>query len=135
MTYLIQKIPLCLISLLALGFTFFFNPGAKAQNLAFSRVVLVSSTTDTVPAGKVWKVVNVIPPEIYTFGSNNAPLQFEVFVNGNSRKIGHAAWTDSNQNSTSPTHINVPFWLPAGTSLRAGLNTGEISIIEFNTTP
>lgn len=107
----------------------------QGQNLAFSRVLLVSTTTDTVPPNKVWKVVNVIPPEIFTFGSNNAPLQFEVFVNGNSRKIGHAAWTDSNQNSVEGTQVNVPFWLPAGTTLRAGTNTGEISIIEFDTGP
>ena len=37
-----------------------FSLQLSAQNLEFSRVVLVSSQ-DTVPAGMVWKVTNVLP--------------------------------------------------------------------------
>jgi hypothetical protein len=113
----------------------FLAPAGHAQNLQFSRVILVTNATDTVPAGKVWKLESLLPPEIFTFGSNNAPLQYEIFVNGNSRKIGHAAWTDSNQNATTGSVVHLPVWLPGGTTLRAGANVAEISVIEFEVSP
>ena len=55
---------------------------ASAQgNLQFNQVKLVT-TAEAVPAGKVWKVENILPTEIYTYGSNNPPLIYEILVNG-----------------------------------------------------
>jgi hypothetical protein len=96
-----------------------------AQNLVFSRVLLVNISTpptlDTVPAGKVWKI------EAVTMNSNSTYSLLQI------GGVSHFL------TSTSALYKNLPFWLPSGTpfglaSAGAGLS-GKASIIEFNVVP
>lgn len=109
------------------------SPEIKAQsNLSFSRVVLVGQEAQTVPAGTVWKVENMLPTRIFERGSAMMDIEkFGYFINGQLRYFGHVSWSDGNENSASTATLGRPFWLPAGTSLAAGDNIGEISVIEF----
>ena len=101
-----------------------------SQNLEYSKVLLVS-TIDTVPSGKVWKITNVLPVleaagKISIFVNNSEIITSFTYGNNGCSGCG----VGNNQNYY--TGLNGAYWLPAGTSLSAGENTQYISVIEFN---
>lgn len=115
------------ITLLFCGLAF----TGQSQTLEFSQVLLVSSL-DTVPQGKVWKVTNILP----TLDGNGT---CKISVNGNDIVVAFAK--DGTQyvgNSNTVPHdysyngLQGSYWLPEGTTLQAGTNVQYISVIEFN---
>ena len=117
------------VSLFALANT------SQAQTLQFSQVLLVS-TTQTVPANKVWKVEGFMPSQ-----SLIAPWQstvnFSITIN-NSQIFVAGAYQRESGNSGYAYSANLvfqPLWLPAGTTLAAGTNVFGVSVIEFNVVP
>jgi hypothetical protein len=126
-----------IIFLACTAFYFAFANEISAQNnLLFSRVVLVGQEAQTVPEGAVWKVENMLPTRIFERGSAMMDVEkFGYFINGQLRYFGHVSWSDGNENSASTATLGRPFWLPSGTSIAAGDNVGEISIIEFLLAP
>ena len=118
------------ITLLFCGLAF----TAQSQSLQFSQVLLVSSL-DTVPQGKIWKVTNILPT---LDGSGSSEIQ----VNGNDIVVAFAKGTYGiyTQHSAATGYANNyhynglqgPYWLPEGTTLQAGTNVQYISVIEFN---
>ena len=113
---------------------------SQAQTLQFSQVLLVS-TTQTVPANKVWKVEGFMPSQ-----SLIAPwvstVNFSITVN-NSRIFVAGAFhshTTNGSGGVAQTGYTAsldfqPLWLPAGTTLAAGTNVFGVSVIEFTVVP
>lgn len=120
-------------------FFFFFStlilgamPVFAQGNLQFNQVKLVSSSVETVPAGKVWKIVNIFAPQISRFSANSG----SVGGCGSSCNGSSTTWTSftmllcpdqSTFNSTAQIRINgnsvffnsnSPIWLPANTQLQ-----------------
>ena len=101
---------------------------ANSQTLEFSQVLLVSSL-DTVPQGKVWKVESTLvtcyshcSATIYVNNIEIVAYVYDSGVPNNSQRTAAA------YNPTS-----FPIWLPEGTTLNIGSNVQYISVIEFNT--
>jgi hypothetical protein len=105
---------------------------ANSQTLEFSQVLLVSSL-DTVPQGKVWKVTNILPT---LEGSGSSKIQ----VNGNDIVVAFSMSSNGQTNHTgnfgnNHNYYNAlqgSYWLPEGTTLQASTNVQYISVIEFN---
>lgn len=141
-----------IFTLLFIASLFTFND-ISAQNLAFNDVLLVNTTEDTVPAGKVWKVQSVMPqtsfPRKLNTSSTASALttaeDFVIIINGTNVYIGQASagvtsgYTGgSGSQSVMYTCVNTglfPMWLPEGTTLKASTNVSYISIVEFNVVP
>jgi hypothetical protein len=111
-------------------------------NLQFNQVKLVSSQ-ETVPAGKVWKIENILPsvrPTTTSWG--NATVDFTILINNqtvyylSSESKGSLYGNGQTGISSITAGIgNSPLWIPAGTLLSAGTNVFSISVIEFNIIP
>jgi len=130
------------------------------NNLQFNQVKLVT-TSETVPAGKVWKVESVLSPEVRypsnnssDFPSNSRVIAVnggnvaihEVFVNGVGLGFnsccGIGTWMTNTGDAVNNTqreivsiareNTRLPLWLPSATTLAAGTNVSSISVIEFN---
>ena len=97
-----------------------------SQTLQFSQVLLIGSNTQTVPAGKVWKVETALPSVL----NQNAERQLSIIIDNNTVGIGGSINWGSNLNI-----LDQPFWLPAGTTLAAGQSVFRVSVIEFNVLP
>ena len=102
-----------------------------SQNLEYSKVLLVSSI-DTVPSGKVWKITNVLPT---LTGSG----ELKILVNGNDIVVAFSKGIYGMQGAASgfnnDYHYNGlqgAYWLPEGTTLQSSDNVQYISVIEFN---
>jgi hypothetical protein len=98
-----------------------------SQTLEFSQVLLVSSL-DIVPQGKVWKVESALAnctshcnASIVVNNENIYTYVYQTGMPGTSSKAPAAS---------NPT--SFPIWLPEGTSLNIGSNVKYISVIEFN---
>ncbi|MBM3171359.1 MAG: hypothetical protein FJZ75_07105 [Bacteroidetes bacterium] len=102
--------------LLLLAFVLPIANKLQAQTLQFSQVLLVS-TTQTVPANKVWKVEGIIP--------TSAIDNYYISINSS---LSHIARFDNVKGA-------LPIWLPAGTTLAAGANVFRVSVIEFTIVP
>lgn len=114
--------------------------------LQFNQVKLVG-TTESVPAGKVWKVVSVIAANSLSVaeGTNTVSNSTQIAIDGVTSHIAHCStWTGpgsgSNANPrpygyTSAEITQLPIWLPALTTLAAGSNVTKVSVIEFNILP
>ena len=125
-------------------FIVFLN--CEAQTLQFSRVLLVGSTLETVPAAKVWKLESVMSlsnlvPSTGTSDNTYYTISKIIEVNGQAVVISRSSRYTQNYsryNSESTTDVGIgevtelPLWLPAGTTLRAGTNAYNISVIEFD---
>lgn len=135
-----KKVLLILISVLCVALY------TNAQGtLQFNQVKLVSS--ETVPSGKVWKVVSVISTSDLSIagGVDASSKSTQIAIDGitcyvvqNSSWIGSSSGSNANPrpygySSVAPTAL--PLWLPAGTTLAAGTNVSKVSVIEFNVIP
>ena len=108
--------------LIALWFSLVsINKTVQAQTLQFSQVLLVS-TTQTVPANKVWKVESPLPSWGGGATTNTITIDGNLVV----VTIG---------GSSSISGISFPLWLPSGTTLAPGSNIPRISVIEFTVVP
>ena len=117
--------------LLTILITLLLTAQLCAQNLEFNRVVLVSST-DTVPTGKVWKITNVF----CSMPSNAGLTDIYIKINGTPVTIHSKYVFQTSQSYTIEAEffsaINGPFWLPENTILDVD-DAKFISVIEFNT--
>jgi len=127
-----------------------FSGLAGAQNnLAFSRVLLLTAT-DTVPAGRVWKVESVLQGtssawQTVTSGTNSYFSVCGFLVNGvYTSAINYYRWysttTTGNGTAQSATSAgfqgtSLPLWLPAGTAIAPATNANGVSVIEYYITP
>jgi hypothetical protein len=107
----------------------------QGQTLQFSRVLFVT-TTQTVPANKVWKVESILysaAPTNIMGGNQNDQL----VIDGNALTV--RATRSSNGGYNAVTYgvweQKLPLWMPAGSTLAAGQNVNSISVIEFTVVP
>ncbi len=121
----------------------FFLGSFKAQgNLQFSQVKLVT-TSETVPAGKVWKIENILPgvrPTTTSWG--NSTLDFTININNQTvyylSSESKGSLFGNGQTGISSISVgigNAPIWLPAGSILSAGTNVLSVNVLEFNLVP
>jgi len=115
-------------------------------NLQFNQVRLIS-TSQTVPAGKVWKVESALISNILTPAATQSHMNTNgayMLVNGNSIAVSGTyaswgtpavTWNASGTMTTSGGLTTFPLWLPAGTTLAASTNVTYLSVMEFNITP
>jgi hypothetical protein len=104
---------------------------AWGQTLQFSQVLLVSSNTQTVPAGKVWKVENILASSSLVVNGGGI-RNFNIQVDNTSVFVAGAVdWNGS----ASANQLVQPIWLPAGSTLAAGQNVFRVSVIEFTVLP
>jgi len=108
---------------------------SQAQTLQFSQVLLVS-TTQTVPANKVWKVESYTPSSVYAqhFGT---PQTHAILVNNSARIVGMVAGWNTNNGYTHDAYSfnSFPMWLPASTTLAVSTGVSQLSVIEFTIVP
>ena len=111
-------------------------------NLQFSQVKLVT-TSETVPAGKVWKIENILPgvrPTTTSWG--NSTLDFTININNQTvyylSSESKGSLFGNGQTGISSISVgigNAPIWLPAGSILSAGTNVLSVNVLEFNLVP
>jgi hypothetical protein len=110
----------------------------ESQTLQFSQVKLVS-TVETVPANKVWKIEGFFPTTFSRYSGSSGVTEGHIYnlvVNGNNRPLGVSSFLTGYWGTSYAGNIgNFPLWIPAGTTLAAGSNVGEISVIEFTVVP
>jgi hypothetical protein len=118
---------------------FFIASTVQGQTLQFSQVLLVS-TTQTVPANKVWKVEGFMPSQSL-IAPWQSTLNFSISIN-NSQIFVAGAFHSYQANAGGVTQTGYsanlvfqPLWLPAGTTLAAGTNVFGVSVIEFTVVP
>jgi hypothetical protein len=129
----------------------FLSLDVCAQTLSFSRVLTVDATPQTVPAGKVWKVENmVVPSGMFSSTSSNTSTPspsntFTFFLNGvenSATTLGGDIQAGYNGSTSSSTRIVMvpdrqmfPLWLPAASTLATGSGISLFSVIEFTVNP
>ena len=126
--------------LFSLFFLSFLGLSAFAQgNLQFNQVLKVSDQVQTVPAGKVWKVVsywqgvlNVTANIQTTCTSNSRHSPF--LVDGQYYFLFRNVSTGNSTSMMSPSN-ELPMWLPAGSTLQTQCSKDFLSVIEFNIIP
>jgi hypothetical protein len=122
------RLTLC-VSLFAISLT------GTGQSLQFSQVLLIT-TTQTVPANKVWKVESYTPSTAYGVHSGT-PQTHAILVNSLSRIVGMVAGGNVNNNYAHSAYSfnSFPMWLPAGTTLAVSSGVSQLSVIEFTVLP
>ena len=111
-------------------------------NLQLNQVLLVGSTTQTVPAGKVWKIESymqagvTINEMVESTATCNFPGRHHAMIVNNQL---YYLINGSPGHGSSGTYMAVgnflPMWIPAGTTLRSSCSSDVISVLEFNLTP
>ena len=111
------------------------NKTVQAQTLQFSQVLLVTSS-QTVPANKVWKVESYTPSSVYG-PHNGIPQTHSISVNNLNRIVGMVAGWNTNNGYTNDAYSfnSFPMWLPAGTTLALSTGVSQLSVIEFTVVP
>lgn len=109
--------------------------GYMQSDLQFSQVKLVSAI-ETVPAGMVWKVTNIMP-SIESVSATNSPRTVNIKVNDISVVVKARDFHRENNiegiTMSAWTTLSGAYWLPAGTTLAADENCVYITVIEFST--
>ena len=100
------------------------NAETKAQSLEFSRVLMVTAS-DTVPVGKVWKVVSLISNETSVVNGNT-----RIRIDGTNHTIA-----DCDPNGRCFDFIKMPIWFPEGVALEPSSGVDGISVVEFSIVP
>lgn len=133
---------LILFFLIAL-FTLINREHANAQSgLEFSQVLLVGNSVQSVPSGKVWKLESIWSASPGVMNSSCSSVSSAVDyaraieINSVSLFPASATQTGSSGNIYSSGEIaSFPYWLPAGTSVKAYCSGSQISVIEFTVIP
>ena len=122
-----------------IGLSFFIN---AQGNLQFNQVKLVSSV-ETVPAGKVWKIENILPgvrPTTTSWG--NSTLDFIININNQTvyylSSESKGSLFGNGQTGISSISVGIGIALirlPAGSTLSAGTNVLSVNVLEFNLVP
>lgn len=120
--------------------------------LQFNQAKLIS-TTQTVPANKVWKVVGILASSDLsvsgsmstagTASSFTPSTQISidgsvVYLSQSNAYVGPNSGSSANWRVYGTASLDItplPIWLPAGTTLAAGVNVARVSVIEFNIIP
>ncbi len=119
--------------ILSFFLTFLSSAFSAQKTLQFSQVKLVTGTSQTVPAGHVWKIEN-IGSGMATMQSPGTTVTPAILVNGN--KIYFSAAKTSNSSDFLVTASSFfPIWLPAGTTLAASNQINFISVVEYAEVP
>lgn len=124
-------------SLLLLFFLLCGAASTNAQgNLQFNNAILISSTLQTVPAGKVWKIESYTPTSVYGI-HGGIPATHNIVINGDIKIVGMSAGLNYNYNSGSHSAVlhSFPIWLPAGSTVIVGAGISSLSVLEFNLVP
>jgi hypothetical protein len=133
-----------LITILVLMFS---GMPLNSQNLQFGKTKLIESKTDTVPAGKVWKVESFIYSKTVTdcpTGASSINISDSIAINGNKLAVRVQRFSGLHDNwrygyGWSPEFFlweqKTPMWFPAGTTLATGRGVLYISVLEFNDIP
>jgi hypothetical protein len=122
---------------------------AMTQTLKFNQIKLIGNTAEILQAGKAWKVESVISsseliPPSGVKDNTYYSISKTIEINGNIVYISRSSrftQLSSRYNSEATTGLPVgqvtelPFWLPEGTSLKAGSNVLYISVLEFDIVP
>lgn len=128
--------------IITLGLLLLFGAVGYSQGtLQFNRVLLVDhSSTQTVPVGKVWKVEAYWQNDLIATNSTNSSTcnyttwHSPIIMNGKMYYLfgnvstGYSALYYGNYNK-------LPFWAPAGTTLKTVCDGNVLSVIEFNIVP
>ena len=114
--------------LLFILLTTFLSSGIYAQgnNLQFSQAILVESTSQTVPSGKVWKVVSVQRGDHDNYTTKIEINGADIYVGG-----GYQDGVTQHQRVTKFSET-FPIWLPSGSTIKAGSGVQFVSVVEFN---
>lgn len=131
------------ISFIIFVFIFCKFEKVNAQSgLAFSQVILVGSTADTVPAGKVWKIETIWSFNSGVVNSNcssvASAIDYARAININSVTLYPVSATQTGSSGnifSSGEAASFPYWIPAGTSVQAYCSGSQISVVEFTILP
>lgn len=107
----------------------------------YTRSLLVTST-QAVPAGKVWCIDSVAPSTSLqpSFPSSSIRTQSAVVTINGSSVIAHAVWAIETSGVAGADGagiaghplLDLPFYLPEGTTLAAGAGTAFLAVSEFD---
>lgn len=127
------------LKIIFFGLTLLCSAYGFAQgSLQFSQAKLVTAL-ETVPTGKVWKVLSFLPTQVYRSDYSPAPRIYTVTINGVNRDIGFSGIGDANSKySDGMSFVDLPLWLPESTTLNPVVSGGYIwaaNVIEFNIIP
>ena len=111
-----------------------FAPTEVARILSFGKI----SAIETVPAGMVWKVTNIMPStDSVSTSFNDSRGSVSIKVNGISVIVKNRDYHTENNiegnTMSSWTTLSGAYWLPAGTTLAVDENCVYITVIEFST--
>jgi len=125
--------------LFSLFFLSFLGLSAFAQgNLQFNQVLKVSNQAQTVPAGKVWKVVSYWQGNIGVTSNTQSTCAYSgrhtpFILDGEIYFLFKDVATGSSA-LMGPSN-EMPLWLPAGSILQTQCARDFLSVIEFNIVP
>ncbi len=115
---------------------------SRAQGtLQFNQVKMVT-TLETVPSGKVWKILSapykndvIGSAGSYTYSNPGVEFVQSMNINGDiiyiqALRVYDGSW----RNFVGPT-CELPLWIPEGTTLQAGTGVRFLSVMEFNVIP
>ena len=104
---------------------------AQSQSLTYSKVILLTAL-DTVPQGKVWKLVSYLPSGQWINAGTGSTASLSVLINNVEYKISQYEMAHvGNGGHGEKETVPFPIWLPPGTTLEPSTNCGSLSIIEF----
>jgi len=123
----------------------FTSLGCIAQTLQFSQIKIVT-TSETVPAGKVWKCTSVLASgTMTTTGNSSTTSSKQISINGSVVPISGRSYRFNGPTTTSTNartsdqsfgqYTEMPIWLPAGSSLAPSTGANGISVVEFDVVP
>jgi hypothetical protein len=130
---------------------FFYIGSVKTQTLVFKRAILVESLTETVPSSHVWKVTSVNVANPVAVDANNAGSsnlgngnRYCITINSSSICGGSSSMTSTSSSNVSGVRfyrdvfhgpLQMPIWLPAGSTISTSTGTQLISVLEFELIP
>jgi hypothetical protein len=140
---LMRKNPESGIGIIIMLFAMCILGDVKAQSgLAFSQVILVGNSAQTVPLSKAWKIEAIWSSSPGVANSScssvTGAVDYAKAIEINSVTLFplSAVQTGSSGNIFfSGEAVSFPYWVPAGTSVKAYCPGSQISVVEFTIIP